>query len=275
MLKKIIYIAVWVLILAYMGVALSFVTIKEKQVLCNKIEISILDSTKNFFVEEEDVLQIFRDKKIKLTGIPIENINIAKIEDILYRHPAIKKAEVYKLTVKESSDKKKTEGVLKIDIRQREPIMRIINTNGESYYIDSDARIMTLSDKFSAHVLVVTGHINQPFSGNINKDLSNPTNGDLSNDSLLNDLFTLGRFIWKNPLWKSLTEQVYINENNEIELIPQIGTQLIIFGTLEDYREKFAKLEAIYKQGFSYTGWNKYKDINLKFKNQVICTKIE
>jgi cell division protein FtsQ len=265
LLKKILQIAAWVLVLGYMGVALSFINIKEKQIVCAKVDISILDSTKNFFVEEDDVLSLFENKKIKLKGALLNNINLAEVEKILYQHPAIKKVEVYKTMA----------GILKIDIFQRNPIIRIINSTGDGYYIDQDAKIMPLSGKYTAHVLVATGNINQSLARNINKNLAIPSDGTLQKDSILNDLYTLGKFIYDNKLWKSQIEQLYINENNEIEMIPRIGFQTIILGTIEDFEEKFTKLDAIYNYGFNNVGWNKYKDINLKYKNQVICTKIE
>jgi cell division protein FtsQ len=38
--------------------------------------------------------------------------------------------------------------------------------------------------------------------------------------------------------------------------------------------EKFEKLHTFYLQGLNTTGsWNKYSVINLKFKNQIVCTK--
>lgn len=265
LLKKILHIAAWVLVLGYMSVALSFINIREKQILCTKVSISILDSTKNFFVEEDDVLALFANKKIKLKGALLNSINLANLEKILYQHPAIKKVEVYKTM----------EGVLKIDIFQRNPIMRIMNSTGDGYYIDQDAKLMPLSDKYTAHVLVVSGKLNHSFGRYATQNLAVPSDGTLKSDSLLNDLYTLGKFIYNNKLWKSQIEQIYVNENNEIEMIPRIGFQTIIFGTVEDYKEKFIKLDAIYNYGFNTVGWNKYKDINLKYKNQVICTKIE
>ncbi len=265
MLKKILYLIGWLLVLAYMSVMLSFVNINEKKIACSKIDISILDSTKNFFIEKEDVQALFYDKKIKLKGAPINLINLANLENILRMHPSIKKAEVYKTM----------DGILKMDIYQRNPIVRIINETGESYYIDQEAKLMPLSDKYTAHVLVVTGHINQSLSKNTQKDLSIPSDGTLKEDSILNDLYTIGKYIYFNKLWRAQIEQLYINENHEIEMTPRIGFQNIILGTIENYENKFNKLKAIYSNGFNSIGWNKYKEINLKYNNQVICTKIE
>ncbi len=40
-----------------------------------------------------------------------------------------------------------------------------------------------------------------------------------------------------------------------------------------DLAVKFRKLKILYNEGLKYEGWNNYEKINLKYKNQVICTK--
>jgi cell division protein FtsQ len=49
----------------------------------------------------------------------------------------------------------------------------------------------------------------------------------------------------------------------------------VVFGSIENYEEKFRNLEAFYKKGLPVSGWNLYKEINLKYKNQIVCTKSE
>ena len=68
--------------------------------------------------------------------------------------------------------------------------------------------------------------------------------------------------------------KIYINSKDELELVPRVGGQRILFGTSENYERKFLKLYALYEQGFKKFGWNNYKTINLSYKNQVVCTKI-
>jgi len=86
------------------------------------------------------------------------------------------------------------------------------------------------------------------------------------------DIYKIAKFIHNDEFWNSQIEQIYI-KNNEYELIPRVGSQIILFGGVEDFNKKFVKLKALYKQGFSQVGWNKYKIINLKYSNQIICTK--
>ena len=93
--------------------------------------------------------------------------------------------------------------------------------------------------------------------------------------NLWNDLLEgIEKYVDKNNFWKSQIQQIYINLDEEIELIPRVGRHKIIFGDVSDMDEKFKKLMIFYKKGLHYTGWNKYKTINLKFKNQIVCTKI-
>jgi len=52
-----------------------------------------------------------------------------------------------------------------------------------------------------------------------------------------------------------------------------VGAHIIEFGDINAHEEKFDKLYALYSQGLKREGWNKYIRINLKYKEQVVCTK--
>lgn len=241
--KKAIEIASWLLILIYLLIAVGFITDKQNKIICTSVEVVITDSTNNDFVEKDYIISMIYSNDEKLSQHPIESINIAKIESIILNHPSIKNVEIYKTI----------NGTLKIEIEQRNPIIRIISNNNESYYIDEQKTLMPLSDKYTAHVLIASGYINNSFA--------------------LNDLFYLAKYIYNNKLWHSQIEQIYVNKNKEIELIPKVGSHIILFGGIEDCKQKFRKLKALYQKGLNIEGWNKYKIINLKYKNQVVCTK--
>ncbi|MEP7169164.1 MAG: cell division protein FtsQ, partial [Bacteroidota bacterium] len=80
--------------------------------------------------------------------------------------------------------------------------------------------------------------------------------------------------IANDAFWNAQVEQIYVTEQSEIELIPRVGNHRIILGDASQLDEKFNKLMIFYKQGLNNTGWNNYNTINLKFTNQVVCTKI-
>lgn len=152
--------------------------------------------------------------------------------------------------------------------------MRVINPNGDSYYIDANGQVMPLSKKYTAHVIVVNGNLNEPYMDHVGENLRRQQiKADKSTGELLPDLFRLVQFINNNKFWKAQIEQIYINGKHDIELVPRVGNHTIILGSVDDMSEKFENLRAFYEQGLSKYGWNKYKTINLKFKNQIVCTK--
>jgi cell division protein FtsQ len=87
------------------------------------------------------------------------------------------------------------------------------------------------------------------------------------------EIYELAKFIHNDPFWESQIEQIYRNDKGEYELIPRVGGHLILFGDYENYREKFRNLRAFYRKGLNNVGWNQYLKINLKYDNQIICTK--
>ncbi|MCF8296880.1 MAG: hypothetical protein K9J13_04975, partial [Saprospiraceae bacterium] len=95
----------------------------------------------------------------------------------------------------------------------------------------------------------------------------------IKNNSTINKIFILAKAITKDEFFKAQIEQIYINKN-EIELIPKVGDHVIIFGSISDMDEKLDKLKLFYIKGLKKTGWNNYKTINLKYRNQIVCTKI-
>ena len=69
----------------------------------------------------------------------------------------------------------------------------------------------------------------------------------------------------------AMVEQVDITAQRNFEMIPKIGNQVIVFGNAEDATEKFNKLRLFYKMVITKAGWNKYSEINLQYKNQVVA----
>jgi cell division protein FtsQ len=91
--------------------------------------------------------------------------------------------------------------------------------------------------------------------------------------SILAELYQLAQYIEDHEFWKAQVQQIYVNNNYDFELIPRVGSHVIVFGDISNCEEKFNNLESLYINGLNAVGWNKYETINLKYKGQVICTK--
>ena len=251
-LTKILTVMVWILLGSGTIVLLVAAITKRNNEHCLKTNIDITGVQNNFFIDKNDVIEIMQKTNGgKLESMPIHKIDLAAMEKALQKDQWVKKAELFF----------DNNNVLQVRISEREPVARIFTSSGSSFYMDSSLKKLPLSDKFSARLPVFT---------NFPTDVMVLTRKD---SNLLGQIKILGEFIGENPFWMAQIEQVDINEAGTFVFIPKIGNQVIYFGSAEDYKEKFAKLLAFYKQIEAIAGWNKYSAIDLKYKGQVIGVK--
>ena len=256
---------VWVFILTYLIISFGFVHKQEQKILCNKLQITVVDSTYNAFVRPQDVLSILHENNIVPLHHRLDSINLNQIENTVLKNQSIEKVIAYKTI----------DGKIKINVSQRKPIVRILNYNGESYYIDEKGYVMNLSKNYTSRIIVALGKINEPYNirKNINFSKKDTSLDEITRQSKLYDIFTLSKYINDNKFLRALIDQIYINDDNEIELITKINPSVIKLGTIENYEKKLKKLIIFYKNGLPKLGWNKYKSINLMYKNQIVCEK--
>ena len=112
---------------------------------------------------------------------------------------------------------------------------------------------MPVVEKAIAYLPVATGNIREEFAQN--------------------ELFDFVQYIINEEKWNNQIEQIVVTDNEEIELIPRIGKQLILFGKISNFEEKFKTLDLLYTQIFSKTGCNYYNKINIRYDGKIICTK--
>lgn len=253
---------IWVITLIYLVLVSGFVANRYESLLCNSISINIKDSLNTGFLIPEDITELLNHQGIEYLGVSLESINLDEIEQSVLSNQSVKSCKVYT----------GIDGILNVDIEQREPFVRIIDRKGQGYYLDKEGNVLILSNRFSPHVLVVNGNIHTPFNVGAPVNVLNLDNGKWQQQ--IKDIFELSMFISQNELWEAHIEQVYVNRKGEYELVPRIGPHIIILGELEGYQEKFEKLEIFYKEGLNRIGWNQFVKINLKYRDQVVCTKI-
>ena len=254
----------WMVVIIYLVVVFGFISEKNHARICHAIRVNILDSAQTGFIQQEDILKLLDKSRMEIKGRPISGINLKKMENLLDNQGTIKNAEVYCTN----------SGTLNIDIQQRQPLVRIIDKAGRSYYLDAQGTIIPLSGKYSPLVLIANGNITEPFDPNKTNNIWKVKTDNLTDrQKIIYDLFELVRYITSNEFWNAQIEQVYVNDDSEFEIIPRVGPHIIILGTIENYQEKFDKLMTFYKEGLNKVGWNAYLTINLKYKNQIVCTK--
>ncbi len=249
--KSVFKIFAWILCLSGLVVLMSFVDVKKHTVKCTDIKILIPGADN--FIEREEIDAILKQNQGQLIGRNLEGINLHEIEQNMIANPYIELAKVY-------AD---MDGVIHIEIKQRQPVLRVINVSNQDFYIDKNGLKMPVSPNFTANVLAANGRILEHFNGRI----------DTLTTQIAADLYKTALYIKKDTLWDAQIEQLFVNANNDIELIPRVGSQRIILGDADSLEIKMRNLRAFYKKAMPKVGWDTYKTINIKYTNQVVCEK--
>lgn len=240
--RRFIHIFCAALLLVYFPIVMFFVADAKGSTLCNKISTNVNNTDCNVLVTSEELVKIVNRKFPDLVGAHADSINLNNIESVIEQSPVVKRCNAY-ITIG---------GVLHLNVIQREPIMRVF-TNSTSYYMDIDAYRIPAGRDMKARTTVV--------------------NGSVASMVDTQPLIDICSYINENDFWKSQIEQVYVTSESEFILVPRVGDHIILFGKIDDMKQKFSNLKALYQKGWNIKEWNLYSKVNLKYKGQVICTK--
>ena len=193
------------------------------------------------FVKQETVNKLLIENNEGVSSIQKVNLDLNKLEKNLNAQEMIEKSDVYV----------SIDGVLKAVVRQKTPIARIFDNEG-SFYIDYEGNRMPLSTNFTARVPLVSGGINK----NNNEDLAQ-----------------LLRIIHDDPFLKKNIIGIEIMPNGSLKMHNRNFDFQIDFGKLINMEHKFKNYKAFFQKAVLDSSLYKYKKIDLRFTEQVVCTK--
>jgi cell division protein FtsQ len=192
------------------------------------------------FINHEVVNKLLIQKPDSGNMMRKDTLDLNRLEHDLRSHDMVKNAQVY-LTIS---------GQLKVEIQQRKPIARVYSS--PSVYIDDEGSIMPLSPIYSARAPMVTGFVDSTKLDGVYKIAS-----AVSNDAFLKmhvieiQQDSVGYFLLKI---RALDWEVELGDLSELE-------------------QKITKFKAFYQKAKKEDMLHAYSRINLKFKQQVVCTK--
>ena len=249
--SRLLYASLWLITLVGMGFLMSFIKVKSSEYACNDLQVII--PGEQSFIATADVEKILKNTQGELIGKTLSDIPIHEIEEDLRAIPFVEKAIV----------SKDMNGTVSIKIKQREAVLRVINQAGQDFYVDRNGVKIPLSAHYAPRVIVANGLVGEGYG----KDL------DSIQTPILHDLVEIANFIEADVLWDSQIEQLFVNDQRQIELVPRVGRQRIIIGNAQDIDDKFRKLRVFYQKVIPTMGWDAYTSVDLSFKNQLVCQK--
>ena len=251
LLKKILLPGLGILLLT---IVIGWVSIKQKSVKCTEVVIKLVPEDGTYFLSNSQVLKIASNtiSSNDLIGRKIKDLNTYQMLFNLTMSPYVEKANVFM----------GHNGVLQIDVIQREPLFRVINQQGESYYVEKNGMKIPYMPRFSVRAPVLTGNV---------VEMSNDST-HIQTEELLG-AHAIFSIIASDPFWQAQIEQCHVDKNQDYILIPKVGNHTIVVGKPEHLEVKFEKLKLFYNQALSKLGWDEYSEINVSFEGQVVAKR--
>ena len=193
------------------------------------------------YISQETVNKLLIENNPDAKSIAKDKVDLNKLEKRINAHEMIENSDVFV----------SIDGVLKAIVKQKTPIARIFDENS-SFYIDYQGNRMPLSANFTARVPLVSGFINT------------------KNSEKLAELF---RIIYNDEFLKKNIIAVQIMPNGSLQMRNRNYNYQIDFGGTLRMNAKFNNYKVFFQKAVLDSSLIKYKTIDLRFAQQVVCTK--
>ena len=208
---------------------------------CTKITIAIKDSTERQYVSVQELQNVLRQAGLWQIGLPLSKISCHDIEQCLKAHPMIREAECHE----------RSTGEVKVYVRQRVPLMRV--EGDEYYFVDMDRKMMPIRASVNTPMVVVSGRIGK--------------------QQAMGEMFDFVYELRRDRYWREKIHVVRVITPKMIELVDTEHNYVIVLGELTNAEERLDGLKKLYEKGFEKVGWPAYKQIDLRFANQIVGRK--
>ena len=227
-----------IIVLAVVSIFSAFSSSQNNAKPISEVEVSFIGDN-NLFISKTKVDKLLIQNNDYIKCVSKDILDLKALENKLSSHDMIENSEVY-ISIN---------GILKIDIKQRNPYARVISD--PSFYIDNNGTKMPLSDNYSARVLLVHG---------------------LNDESKIDYVFKLIKTIRDDEFLNSNVTDILISKS-DISLRVRNCNFEVLVGDLNNLETKIKNFKAFYQKAYRDKILNNYKKVNLQFNNQIVCTK--
>lgn len=217
----------------------AFTNARNKSRVVAKPIVEFLGSD-NLYLTHDNVSKLLIQNPSGLNNDSKDIIDLNELESALNSNPMVKNAEVYM----------SVNGEVSAEIVQKRPIARVY-TNA-SYYIDDEGSYMPLSANYSARVALVTGTVYK---------------------TKLDRVYEIAKVIDQDKFLKQHVIEISQDSDKNISLRLRKYDFKLYIGSFDKLKKKISNFKAFYKKAIKDKTINTFSSVNLRFDNQVICTK--
>lgn len=245
MIKRLLPIIASVLLTIYLVIALSMTYRSSGAQPCAGMQIVVRDSIARGFVTSAELARELGDLPDRVKKMRLRDINTDSIEQLLTDIDKIERSCVTVLT----------DGRILITVDPMEPVARVFDADGSSYYINRAGKRIGATARYHLDVPVVMG--------NFGKDTTfTPRN-----------VIPLIDWLDQHPVWNKLVTAIKVDSPRDILIVPIVRGHLVNLGSLDNLDSKFSRLGVMYRKVLPARGWETYDTISLKWGGQAVATR--
>lgn len=218
------------------------------------LDVCIKDSLERKFVAKEDVETWLDGEYRAYAGLPLDSVDLAKIESIVLGHSAVRTCEAW-LT---------DDGSLHIELTQRQPVVRF-DTGNNGWYSDAEGFIFPLQARGSVDVPVVDGKLPFVVPRGFKGEPQEP-----SQREWLAQIIDMACYM-KGSVWEKNIGRISVADGGNLVLSPVSGKEKFLFGTPDRVPEKFSLMEKYYTSILPSKGPAYYSTVDIRYRGQLVC----
>lgn len=238
--KKALNYGVLVLVIGLSALMMGFGLKRYSNKSVGEVSMLIHDE-KGLFITDEIVNNLLKQNGDSLKNQLNSELNLHNLEHRIAAHPMIEEVLVYQ----------DVNGDLGVEIYQKTPVLRLF-VDERRMYLDQQGGLMPWSTYFTARVPVYHGEWNKEIQSSV---------------------FELIQWIRSDKFWNRECVAISYDQAEGWSLQTRSADHKIIVGELTHLEKKLRKYEIFLVTAMNQGLADSYEKVNLKFNNQVVCSK--
>lgn len=243
MVKKVLSIVLWVITGGALIVLFTFGRNRFLETPLKGIELRLERSHADGFVDRDTLLAHAK----AVCGIAhrnkIADVDMEQVNKLLTSNPWIERGSAF-IDLNDS---------LLIEAKEYEPVLRVFGVDGRSVYVTDEGVVIPSSPSYTPHLIIASGHFEQ------------------END--IPEALVIARAIGEDEYLTEHIGQIYLNPDHEFEMTVNNLPAKVIIGDTCGIDDKLERLKIMLEKYNNTEELIGYKTLDLKYKNQIVCTK--
>lgn len=153
---------------------------------------------------------------------------------------------------------------LKASVGQRKAALKFVTESGLAYYSDASGYLFPLRTQVDVQTLCgrIPLRIGEDFKGYLS---------DSDERLWLSGALSFASYLDCHDYWNRLADTLAIGPGGELTYVPKVGGIRFLMGDFGSIDEKFEKITYYYKAIAPLEKAAHYRNVNLKYKGQIIC----